>query len=454
MGLRIGNALLAILVSAILARLLDPQNLGYYFLIFSVVTICSNLVRTGQGASAIRLIAEAEALGRMGRARQVALITLFGVSAIAALFALVYYVFLGDWLFADFFSSPAVLGLTGLIAVWIIIVGIRSQIAFIFRGMHAVRLAAMFNGFISTFATLILLIYLYTRQATPHLADVVVVSIAGASFGLLVSLVFLQAKLRNFKGEGSIRISEISSIAWPLFLIAIANMVLMQGDMVLVGNLLDEKDLAFYGVTLRLKRIIVLQMLVLGTVMSPMIAKLYAQKESVRLERVMRLVSSIAVIPLTFITLLFLLFGGSIIAWIFGELYRDAYPILMVLLAGLFFSALMGSGQQLMVMTGHERELLPIKVIGGLCAILFGVLAAPALGIIGIAMGFSLATAGVSAVTTLRAKKLTGISCYIHAPSYFMNGQNRREITQELGRLIRQSLTRKRGSGQGAVDDD
>lgn len=453
-SLRVGNAVLAIVVSAILARLLDPEKLGFYFLIFSVVMISSNLVRAGQGAAAIRLIAEAEALEKLGRARQVALLTLYGTTAIALLFALMYYGFFGPWLFAEFFGSPAVLGLIGLMAVWIVIVGVRSQIAFIFRGMHAVRLAALFNGFVSTLATLALLIYLYNRQGTTQLSDVLAFSIAGASFGLLVALVFLRSALKNFKGEGSVRVAEISTIAWPLFLIAITNMVMTQGDMVLVGNLFDEKALAFYGVSLRLKRIVVLEMLVLGTVVSPVIARLYAQKDNLRLERMMRLVSTLALIPLSLVTLILLVFGDTIIAWIFGEVYREAYPILAILLAGLYLSALMGSGQQLMVMTGHERELLPIKVIGGLSAIAVGILTAPYLGVIGVALGFSLATAGISIVTALRAKKLTGITCYVHSPAYFLDHQNRREITTELGRLIRQSLSGKRGRGRSTAHEE
>jgi len=223
---------------------------------------------------------------------------------------------------------------------------------------------------------------------------------------------------------------------------------------VLVGNLFDEKALAFYGVTLRLKRIVVLELLVLGTVISPVIARLYAQKEIVRLEKVLRLVSTLALIPLTLVTLILFLFGDTIFAWIFGEVYRGAYPILTILLAGLYVSALMGSGQQLMVMTGHERELLPIKVIGGLSAIIIGMLTAPHLGVIGIAAGFSVATAGISTVTTLRAKKLTGISCYVHSPSYFLKRENRLEITQELARLIRQSMAGKFGKGRKSAHEE
>ena len=457
MGTRVGSALLAILVSAILARLLDPENLGYYFLIFSVVTISSNLVRAGQGIVAIRLIAEAEGLGQLGRARQTALLTLFGVSAAAVLFALVFYFFLGDWLFADFFSAPAILGLSGLVALWIVIVGIRTQVAFIFRGMHAVRLAATFNGFLSSLVTLILFVYLFTQQAEPQLWEVVGYSIAGAFAGLLLSLVFLRARLSKFRGEGSIRASEIGSIALPLFLLSLTNIVLTQGDMVLAGNLLGEIDIAFYGVALRLKGLVILPMFVLGTVMSPLIAKLYAQNEKKKLEKIMRLSSTIAVVPFTLIMIFLLLTGDSIVAWIFGEAYRDAYPILMTLFAGLFISAIMGSGQQLMTMSGHERMLLPIRIAGGLFAIVGGILAAPSMGIIGIALSFALATAGINIAITLKARKLTGISCYIYSPAYFLSRESRQELTQELRSLVRESLARKRGKqrkGHKTIDEE
>lgn len=448
MAMRAGNAVLAILVSAILARLLSQENLGFYFLIFAVVTICSNLVRGGMGPASIRLIAEAEALGQLGRARQTVLLTLFGVSAIALLFSALFYLFLGDWLFSHFFHSQAILGLTGLVAVWIVVVGLRTQVAHIFRGMHAVKLAATFNGFVSTLVTLILLMYLFTWETSPQLGEVVVCGIIGATVGLLLSLALLRGRLRDFKGGGSIRVAEIASIAWPLFLVGLTIMLLAQGDMVLVGNLFTEADIAFYGVALRLKGILMLQLYALGMVLSPLIAKLYTQKENLKLEKTMRLVSTIAMVPFTMIMLLLLFFGDTLIAWIFGEIYRGAYPILMILLGGLFITAAMGSGQQLMIMTGHERKLLPIRLVGGLFAILGGLLAAPVMGIAGVALAWSLSTAGVSVAITLTARKLTGVSCYTHSPGYFLNGQNRRALTQELKVVIRESTTRRRGKGR------
>jgi len=450
--MRAGNAVLAILVSAILARLLNQESLGYYFLIFAIVTICSNLVRGGMGVAAIRLIAEAEALGQMGRARQTVRLTLFGVLTIALLFSALYYLFLGDWLFTRFFNTQAIPGLTGLAAVWIFVVGLRTHVAHVFRGMHAVRLAATFNGFISTFFTLIFLMYLYTRESLPQLGEVVLCGIAGAAIGLLLSLALLQGRLRNFNGEGSIRFSEIGSTAWPLFLIGLTIMALTHGDMVLVGNLFDEADIALYGVALRLKGIFMLQVFAIGMVMSPLIARLYAQKENLKLERTMRLVSTIAIIPFTVIMLLLLFVGESLIALIFGEAYRGAYPILMIILGGLFVTAAMGSGQQLMMMSGHERMLLPIRLIGGLCAILGGLFAAHWGGILGFALAFSLSMAGVSVAIALTAKKLTGISSYVHSPRYFMNRQNRRALIQELRAVIHESMKRKRRKGRGAGD--
>jgi O-antigen/teichoic acid export membrane protein len=452
---RVGNALLTILVSAILARMLDPENLGYYFLIFSVVDICSNLVRGGLDFAAIRLIAEAEARGQLGRARQTVVFTLLGVSAIALLFSALYYLFLGDWLFTHFFHSPKVLGLTGLIAAWIVIDGLVTQVAHIFRGMHAVRLAAMLNGFVLTLVTLVLLMYLYTRPVKPQLGEVVVCGITGATVALLMSLAFLRASLSKFKGDGSIRVAEIASISWPLFLIGLANMCVTHADMLLVGYLFDEIDVATYGVALRLKGIVLLHLLALGMVLSPLIAKLYAQQEKLKLEQVMRLVATIAIVPVILIMLVVLLVGDSLIGWIFGEVYRGANLILIIILGGMFVAATMGSGQQLMIMTGHERILLSIKIIGGLCAILGALLAAPGLGIVGIALAFSLSMAGVSVAITLTAKKLTGIACYIHPPGFFMNGQNRRALLQELRAVIGgESMPRRRGKGRATTDED
>ena len=68
-GGKVVRSVSGLIINMLLARLLVPEQLGYYFISLSVATILALFARMGMGGALVRLIAEAVATQRTGDAR-------------------------------------------------------------------------------------------------------------------------------------------------------------------------------------------------------------------------------------------------------------------------------------------------------------------------------------------------------------------------------------------------
>ena len=132
-------------VNALLARLLTPQDLGAYFLAYSVVLVGALLGALGLGQAVVKLVAESVGLNLPGRVRSVIRITL-GAGTLGSIGIGFIYLLYGDSLAEHVFDAPALAAVTGLVAGWIVVTTIQGLLAEIFRGFHDIRLATILGS--------------------------------------------------------------------------------------------------------------------------------------------------------------------------------------------------------------------------------------------------------------------------------------------------------------------
>src|SRR5918993_1510569 len=115
LGGRVTTILATVVSNAFLARLLLPEDLGTYFLAFSIVSFGALVGSLGLNQVVVRFVAESMSLNRPERARRtVYLVCVLGLAG--ALGVGGGYLLLGDALGMSLFGSPALGAGTGLIA--------------------------------------------------------------------------------------------------------------------------------------------------------------------------------------------------------------------------------------------------------------------------------------------------------------------------------------------------
>src|SRR5687768_15896805 len=106
LGGRMAQALTALATNALLARLLSPQELGAYFLAFSVVMLGSMVGSLGANYAVVRFVAESMGLNHFGRARH-AVSVMCVVGVFGALGSGSLYLLSGGVLANKLFHAPA-----------------------------------------------------------------------------------------------------------------------------------------------------------------------------------------------------------------------------------------------------------------------------------------------------------------------------------------------------------
>lgn len=395
---KVVTSILTVALTAIVARIVSPSNLGTFFLCFSVVTFLSLIARFGLDQVAVRLLAENITKGNFGHVKSIVLKVLLLSSLFLLVILLVMWLGVGDWVASNFFKNSLATEITGLLALWLIVCTFQLLIPEIFRGFRDIRLASLFQGTTIFGGALtgtvvgFILMFIWLQHGQLSLPGLVKITVFIGLGGVLASCLLLIKKLQSTPIDYSaIPSIELVRIGLPLLVMNLSMFVLMQVDLWVLGALRSGAEVALYGAATRVIKLITMPLIIANEVVAPVIAELNVQNEKEQLERTLRGAASIAAVPAIGAILLLVLFGGSILSLLFGDFYGQGAIILFFLGIGQIVNVWAGSCGYALIMTGHHKTMMYITMVSGLIAILGCVMVAKEHGAGGVAAMASLA---------------------------------------------------------------
>lgn len=420
-----GLAVLAGLVSnALLARLLPPQDLGAYFLAFSVVSLGAIAGSLGLNKSVVRFIAESVGLSQYDRARRAVGLTLT-LGAVGATGVGVAYLFLGGLVGEGLFHTPALVAVTGLVAGWMVVATLQSLLTEVFRGFHDIRFATLFGGMttggglLSTAVLAASLALLWWQRGEASLATILLLAIVSGSVSTLFAGWLLHRKVADLPPESSsshIGVKEMLGVSGSLLVTHLMLFVLMQAGLWILGIFRPSEEVALFGTATRMVALVSMPLLIINLVVPPLMAEMYAQDRRAELERTVRAAATVAGIPSFLVLGYFIVAGESILGLTFGDYYREAALALALLSVGKLVNVWAGSCGIALQMTGNQQTMMWITVSSGLVLVAGTLGAVGNYGINGVAAvsAFSLALQNVLMV--IFARKKVGIWTHVTVP--------------------------------------
>lgn len=410
---RILTVLAGLAVNALLTRLLTPNEVGAYFLTLSVVWGASIIAQLGLNHSVVRLVAESLSLNKPRRAKETVQFVLLLVSAGVCGVVAILYFGVGDWLAMSLFKSPLMAGIIGLTMIWIAVTAFQQISAEIFRGFQDIRLASAFGGLVTSSLSAILFAGTWLVQGHTNLHQVVILSLAAGGTSVLIAWTLVWGKTQNLAGDGHLRISDILIISWPLLLTNLTLFILSQADIWILGTYHAQNSVALYGASSRLMLLISLPLMVVNAVIMPIIAELYSKRKMADLERTLQAVASVSTIPAVLVFFGFILFGRPLLSLIYGDFYRDGYPVLILLSLGQLINIMAGSCGYTLMMTGRQTIMMWISFTAGLITIGMVLLLVKSYGIRGVAFASAFGLGIQSIAMWLCVKRSLGIWTHI-----------------------------------------
>lgn len=423
--------MLGIVTNGLLARMLSPQELGAYFLALSIVSLAAVVGSMGLPKTVVRLIAENMGLDRSGRTRR-AIRTVLGLGILGTLSISLIYLLAGD-LVSELFQpqySSLLVGVTGLIAGWIAIAVVQEITAETFRGFHDIRLATLLGGLatggksggvIMRVLLLSILALLWVRSAETSLATVLLVSIGSGSASVVLSIWLLYGKVSSLgSSEGAeeepVSAKEVLEDAIPFLAIALTSFVLLSADIWILAALGSGTDVAVYGAASKLVTFVAMPLLIVNLVLPPIVAEMYAQGLTGRLERTLRTFSTLAGVPSLLVLIVFMLLGGPILGLVYSKpiYYSDtAVLVLLILSAAKLTAVWSGSCGLVLQFTGHQTSMLRVSVLTSPLFFVVAIFATQRYGSVGVACAAALTTTLQNVIMVLLAKKKTGMWTHV-----------------------------------------
>lgn len=400
------------IVNALLARLLSPDEVGAYFLTFSLITFLSILAQFGMKTTIVRLISESMSKGLQGRAKNAIQQAFFYTTVCGVLVSAIYYLYLGEVIAISAFDSPLMADVVSVSALWIIVFTYQSIFSEVFRGFHSIGLASIFDGLLTSLLLALLLGIDFILFDSVSLFHVVMISVVVWFVADIVALFIMRNKLSLLSGGGVIKSKEIINIAWPQMITAISFFIIAQSALLIVGLYLPDSDAAIYGSSLRLVTLVSFPLLVLNAVVPPHIAGMYAKGEIRKMEVMLRATATIAGVPSIIILVIFVLYGEPLLGMLYGDFYREGAVILGVLSFGQLLNVWAGSCGNVLLMTGGQKNIMHISITCSAVAILGSLVLVKPYGITGVAVMSSSALALQNIWMLLSVKKRIGI--YTH----------------------------------------
>jgi O-antigen/teichoic acid export membrane protein len=402
-------------VNVLLTRLLSPHEVGAYFLIYSMVAASSAIAMLGLNFSIVRLVAESLSLNQPGRAKGAIFSTLAIVVAAIVLLDGLLITVTSPWLNEHVFMGGG-RHIVWLSAAWIAVFTLQLISAEVFRGMHDIRNASIFGGMLISIlgALFFLACLLFAVHLT--LAYGVALSVAAGVINFLIASLLIRERIRTLNAKPQFHLRELLAISAPLWIANLTLLVLTQADVWILSTGRGQDAVAIYGAAVRMTTFMTVPLLVINSTLLPLISELYARRNQEELERTLRGTAALALIPAVLGFIFFCVFGGRLIGLAFGNFYSAGLPVLLILSAGQLVNIAGGSCAYVLMMTGHQRDMMWITLVAGAATVGTGFALVQTFGALGVAVGSALGLTLQTVVMWLCTRWRLGIWTHCSLP--------------------------------------
>lgn len=381
---------LSLFFNMMIARMLTPSEMGSFFLALSLVSFFSVLGQIGLPQVVVRLVAESISINMFGRAKQAIYKSLIISTCSGSCVAMVFYFGLGGWISSVVLHSNTLYLIVGLISFSILINSIQGVITETYRGFHDIKAASLISSVLPQVLIVGILAVLWLIHKHVTLSQVFILTIISSIVVLFTSLFLLRKNFSELGTPGKSSYFELLSIGLPLCAIQITVFIATQADLWIVGSFLSEQDVAIYGSTQKLLLLLTMTHSLMIAVAQSSVSELFIKGEKRKLEIMIQTLTIVACFPSFLILSGYLFFGEDILTFVFGVFYKVAFVPLLILAIGQFLSMLMGPADMLLVMTGFQKKLMPLIIVGSILRILLAILLTLSHGLLGLSFAWAL----------------------------------------------------------------
>lgn len=421
---KVSASFLTVALAGIVARLLSPDDVGAFFLSYSIILLLSFFARLGMDQFCVRHIGKELAEKKYIAARDF-INTIFLLVVVLSIIVSVLLYFSFDLLLSkSLFRDDIGFDINLYLAIWLPLTAIQFLFAEIFRSYHNIKFASIFSGgtifggFLTSVLFGLVISIGYATDQSFYLEEVLQLLFSIMVFLLLIEYKIMKSMINQYctlegQQDGQcISVKEILYESFPFFISALSLMLLVHVDTIILGLYQSEADVAIYNAATRIAKLMIMIYLIVVEVTAPVVVELHLKGDMKNLENMFRITATIAALPSVLVLLFFIFFSGDVLSIVYGDYYAQGALLLIIMSMGQLGAVWAGSGGYALNMMGHAKESMYISIIISLIAIAAFIIVAPMYGAVAVVAVTSMAYATKSIVSMLYVHKLTGMWTY------------------------------------------
>lgn len=415
-AVRIAAMLASFGVGVQLARGLGVEGYGYYGLALSIITIASIPAELGLSRLVTREVAAAEARRDY-----------------PAFFAVLKWADRTCWRFSAVMA--ALLGITGAILIargnsvlgTAVLLGIPT-VPFMalsrikggaLQGLHYITLGQVpANLLRPLFLSLLLLVAWLTHALGPATAIALNSATAILVFGIARFWLIRRTPVKQQHG-GTVKGREWLASTIPLALTDGMRMLQLELTAVLLGAMTMPADVGLFRIAVTTATVAAAPLVVIAHTTMPMIARLHADGDQVRLQKVVTYSALVQTAGVLLLSLPLLIAPQFLLSAVFGPGFAAAGTGLQIISAAQIANAAFGPNVALLNMTHQEKRVSRAMLIGVCLNVLTVLLLSRVFGVVGAALGFAASLLTWNVITWLDARRLLQIETSILSRAAF-----------------------------------
>jgi O-antigen/teichoic acid export membrane protein len=197
----------------------------------------------------------------------------------------------------------------------------------------------------------------------------------------------------------------------PLSAATVFGVVAPRADVLFLGYWAGAQDAGIYLAAFQTAAILSLVLGAFDTALAPMIARVWAQRDRARIERVYQDISRLILTCATPLCVVMIVFAREVLA-VFGEGFAAGASCLVVLAAGQLVNSAAGAANTVLLMSGHSRLVMINTVVSGLALIAATAVLTSRWGMFGAAAAASATLCLVNGVRVIQVWRLHRIVPY------------------------------------------
>lgn len=409
-GVQAASRLMSLVLGIVLARALGAEGYGTYAYAFALMNLLMVAAEAGVPTLVMREVAASQGLARWGELRGALVragqfVVIVGILVSAAGFLVLCLVDEG-------MARPQWRTLAVMLLV-LPLAGLVKTVSYGMRGLDRVIAGMALERVVRPALVIPALAVVFLALPEWRRPEVAMAAqLLGAAVALVVGAWglyrFLPPVVRS--AAPAFRSWSWLKSALPFTLIGGAGVIHSEADVVMLGWFRPADEVGVYRIAVQGAMLVPFGLQVVSSVLSPHLARLYAQGDRERLQRLVTLGARAVSLVALPVALAFVLAGGAIAAWVFGADFAASHTPLAILAIAQLVVSVFGLPGPLLSMAGYESRVSRAMWVSALANIGLNLALIPLFGLVGAALATGTTVASWNVYLFFLARRSVSIS--------------------------------------------